>query len=356
MRRPVLALLAILAAAPVLAAQAPGPKAPAADGPPDTEPDWRRRPTPEMLRAVWPTEAWKRGQGGKAIIACKVSIQGVLFDCKVDEETPKGSGFGVAALSMTPQLLMKPATKDGKPVIGDVRIPLNFVMPGGPAAGGNPTFGTRPVVPVGQAWPQAPSYQDVVAAYPEKARAARVGGVATLQCDVREQEFRRCQVIREEPKGHGFAAAARSLVGKFRTQATGADGKPVNATIQIPFAFSPDMLDASRPPVIGKPTWAKLPTAEALRTAFPAETAGGTVRVRLSCNVEQGGSVSGCEVVSEEPAGRGYGAAALKIASEFMLDTWTVEGFPTVGGTVQIPIRFELGPPKPATPPPAAKK
>lgn len=354
MRRQALALLAILAATPVLAAPAP-----AAD-PSFTPPDWQRRPTAEMLRAVWPTEAWKRGRGGKAIISCKVSIQGTLFDCKVDEEEPKGSGFGVAALSMTPQLLMKPARKDGKPVVSDVRIPLNFVMPGGPAAGGNSSFGTRPVAPVAQAWPQAPSYQDVVAAYPEKARAAKVGGVATLQCEVRDEEFRRCQVIREEPKGMGFAAAARSLVGKFRTQPTGADGKAVNATIQIPFAFSPEMLDAARPPVIGKPTWAKLPTAETLRAAFPADAgAGGTVRVRLGCRVEQGGSVSGCEVAGEEPAGRGYGAAALKIASEFKLDTWTVEGFPTVGGTVNIPVRFELGPPKPAATPapsPAAPK
>lgn len=352
MRRPVLVLLALLAATPVLAAPAP-----AADGAPDTAPDWRRRPTAEMLRAVWPTEAWKRGRGGKATISCKVSIQGTLFDCKVEEEEPKGSGFGVAALSMTPQLLMRPAMKNGQPVVGTVRIPLHFIMPGGPAAGGNSTFGTRPIAPVGQAWPQAPSYQDVVAAYPEKARAARVGGVATLQCDVRDGEFRRCRTIREEPKGHGFADAARDLVGKFRTQPTGADGKPVNATIQIPFAFSPEMLDASRPPVIGKPTWAKLPTAEALRAVFPAEAAGGTVRVRLACKVEQGGAVSGCQVIGEEPAGRGYGAAALKIAPEFKLDTWTVEGFPTVGGTVNIPVRFELGPPKPVDPPaPAAPK
>jgi TonB family protein len=328
--------VAIFSAAPALAA----------DG--DTPPSWLRRPTSEMLRGVWPTEAWKRGEGGQAVISCKVSIQGTLFDCRVASEKPQGSGFGLAALSMSPQLLMKPARRDGKPVVSDVNIPLNFVMPGGMAASGNSTFGTKSVVPAGQAWPQAPSYQDVVAAYPPKARAAGVGGVATLQCNVTAGEFRRCQTIREEPKGYGFAAAARSLVTRFQAHATTADGKPVDATVQLPFAFSPEMLKAGGPPVIGKPTWARVPSLETLRAAFPAQAGAGTVRVVLACQVQQGGSVSACRVDREEPAGRGYGEAALKIASEFRLDTWTVEGFPAVGGVVNIPVRFELGPPPPA--------
>src|SRR5262245_12432033 len=91
-----------------------------------TAADWLKRPTAEMLRAAWPAAAAKKGIGGKTVISCKVSVAGALFDCKVAEETPAGSGFGAAAIAMTPQLLMRPATLDGKPVVSEMNIPFNF--------------------------------------------------------------------------------------------------------------------------------------------------------------------------------------------------------------------------------------
>src|SRR6185503_1298646 len=54
----------------------------------DTAPDWLKRPTPGDLQAVWPTEAWKRGQGGRAVINCVVTVQGTLNQCVPVEETP----------------------------------------------------------------------------------------------------------------------------------------------------------------------------------------------------------------------------------------------------------------------------
>ncbi|MCR5878855.1 TonB family protein [Phenylobacterium sp. J367] len=314
--------------------------------------DWLRRPTAEMLRGVWPTEAWKKGQGGKAILECMVTLQGTLTQCRVASEEPKGSGFGAAAMLMTPQLLMKPARRNGQPVVDGVRLPFNFVMPGGGVGfGGNDTFGTQRMMPAAWAWPEAPSYQEVVAAYPEKAKAAGVGGVASLSCSIRGGELSACQLMREEPKGMGFAAAARTLSKRFRAPATDEDGKMLRAGVQIPFAFSPDMLTGADP-AVGKPSWARLPTVEALAAAFPKETAvAGTVRVMLRCRVEQAGAVSNCVVEKEEPAGHGYGQAALKVAPDFRLNTWTTEGLPTVGAYVRIPIRFELGA-KPAETPP----
>ena len=63
--------------------------------------------------------------------------------------------------------------------------------------------------------------------------------------------------------------------------------------------------------------------------------------------VQQGGAVSDCRAVSEAPAGQGLAAAALGLAPQFRLSTWTPEGPPGVGATVNIPIRYEAGAPKP---------
>lgn len=59
--------------------------------------------------------------------------------------------------------------------------------------------------------------------------------------------------------------------------------------------------------------------------------------------MQQGGSVSDCKVVTEDPAGQGVGQAALSLAPHFRLTTWTAEGLPTVGGTINIPLRYEPG-------------
>lgn len=318
---------------------------PGAPPPGWTAPAWKRKPTPEDLLAVWPKEALRLGKGGRATIDCKVSIQGTLFDCRVFDETPAGAGFGGAAIAMTPQLLFKPAQQDGKPVASSVRLPVKFEMPEGtePAT----SFGSHPVVDAAMAWPQAPTYSEVTAAYPSKARAAGVGGYVGLHCSLtRAGELSRCETLKEEPRGYGFAAAARQLSKRFRAFPTTAGGKSVEgAIVQVPFAFDPNMLQGGSP-VIGKPHWARTPTAETLIAAFPKnDTGAGTVRVRLACRVEQGGAVSDCKVEREEPPGRGYGASALAMTGEFRLATWTMEGLPAVGGTVVIPIRYEFAAP-----------
>ena len=80
-------------------------------------------------------------------------------------------------------------------------------------------------------------------------------------------------------------------------------------------------------------------------------TSVGTVRVSLTCRVQQGGTVSDCAVASEDPAGMGVGAAALTLAPTLKLSTWSIEGLPIVGGTIRVPLRLE-GPG--VTPPPPA--
>src|SRR5690348_14301195 len=82
----------------------------------DRQPDWVKTPSARDLAAVWPAAALKEGEGGKAIIACIVTVQGTLRACRVESEDPPGKGFGGAAIALSSQFLMKPALKGGQPV------------------------------------------------------------------------------------------------------------------------------------------------------------------------------------------------------------------------------------------------
>lgn len=312
----------------------------------DTEADWIRRPTPDMLRAVWPKAAMQSGRGGQALIACKLSTQGLLFDCKVVSETPPGMGFGAAAIAMSPQLLMKPARHNGQAVVSEVRIPVKFESPGGPMD----SFGARPVVEPAMAWQRAPTYAEVAEAYPEKARKAGVGGLVSLSCHLTSTgALADCGVTREEPRGLGFGMAARRISKLFQAYPAAADApKLEGASVQLPVAFDPVMLKPGEQ-VVGKPRWVAVPSSEALSASFPkGSTATGVVRVVMQCRIEQGGSISGCKVETEEPAGQGFGQSTLQVADKMRVATWTMEGLPAVGGLVNIPLRYNLSDQSPA--------
>jgi TonB family protein len=95
-----------------------------------TQPDWVRRPEPADVVSAYPPEALRNGLAGSAIIACEVAATGTLEKCQVAREEPEGAGFGQAALAMSGQFQMKPASRDGRPVAGGrVRIPIRFMLP-----------------------------------------------------------------------------------------------------------------------------------------------------------------------------------------------------------------------------------
>lgn len=355
---------ALLTMAPQFRVNMTSPHAPAAGGDVnlywawvhfDTGPDWLRKPTVDDLVTVWPKKAWARGQGGKATISCWVSVQGALYDCVVTSETPAGEHFGDAAIALAPQLIMRPAKLKGEPVVSPVNIPFNFMLPPGSMPQAADLSGR--VVSAVQAWAEAPSYADVAAAYPAKARAAKLGGRATVSCKFnKEGRLYYCDPIGEEPWGQGFGTAAKALAkAKFRANPTLTDGTNIaEAGVQLLVVFDPAMLDPAQP-VIGKAQWASLPSAADTTAAFGKLAVTGTARAMLTCVVQSNGAVGDCRVAREEPEGSGVGAAALSLTPHFRLTTWSAEGLPTIGGAINIPLRYEASKAQPAPAAPAPK-
>lgn len=106
-----------------------------------------------------------------------------------------------------------------------------------------------------------------------------------------------------------------------------------------------DQPPSAAAPVISNPAWAERPTARDMAGVYPARAArsglsgAGTIR----CGVRTNGSLMNCAVVSESPADEGFGAAALALAPRFRMRPRTVNGRPATGGTVTIPMRFNVG-------------
>jgi TonB family protein len=189
-------------------------------------------------------------------------------------------------------------------------------------------------------WSQAPNVSDIAAAYPARAKAASVSGTVKLTCEIgHDGHPRDCAALTETPSGYGFGNAARKLAEGLKVD----DPSMNHQNVFIPVTFDAAVLTGKA--MVTKPAWASLPSAEDLNATFPKTQNGvNQVRVVLGCTVEAGGSLGGCAVADEQPAGQGYGAGALALASKFRLEPWSTDGAPTVGAHIKLPIRYELTP------------
>ena len=94
------------------------------------KPDWVAKPTGADFADAYPADALKANLNGAATLACAVSLEGRLTDCKVVDEAPAQAGFGAAALKLSERFQLKPMTRDGQPVAGGkIRIPIRFALP-----------------------------------------------------------------------------------------------------------------------------------------------------------------------------------------------------------------------------------
>jgi TonB family protein len=108
-------------AAPASAAAAPSKKVSTAD--------WLRKPSPDDITRYYPKLAQDHNIGGKVRVQCRLANDGVLNDCVVLSETPTGYGFGEAALNVATRFQMRPGTRDGQPIAGQIIVPIIFSLP-----------------------------------------------------------------------------------------------------------------------------------------------------------------------------------------------------------------------------------
>jgi TonB family protein len=324
------------------------------DSPYDRDATWLRQPSAAEVLAVRPTAAIKEGLDGRALLKCLVTVQGALTNCSVVSENPPGKGFGGAALTLTSRFEMRPATKNGRPVESWVQFPVNMSGLGGRPTDsfirGQSTAGMNMVLRTA-AWTRLPSFEEMAAAYPAKAKAAGKTGRATIHCHFKKDgTLTSCSTLAEEPAGQGFSAAARQLANSFQAALDTMPNLPPyqNLSIDVPFTFDRDLLENKRRPMT-RPVWISQPGEDAMRVAFPARALAsdiGKAKVVLACVVGPQGGLADCRVSSEEPKALGFGEAGLALSRMYQVRRWSDEGLPTTGQPINIAVGYDLGPPE----------
>jgi TonB family protein len=318
--------------------------------PGDSRLDWAKKPTSEQMWAVLPKLASDEGVGGKTSLHCTVSTEGALRDCTVEWEQPAGYGFGMAALKLTDQFRMKPATRGGRAVEDEVSIPIHFgaaALSAGAIAG----LVRDPI------WDAAPSAANVAAAYPAKAGPA-IDGYATLRCGViASGVLKDCKAISEMPKDKGFADAALKLAPRFRvSMSSGGKLDLTKYAFDVPIHFRDPALPEGR--AIDRPTWTASINPAYMASLYPAAAVKAGVKSgvgEVNCGVDAEGRFSDCKVTRQQPDGLGFGDAALAVAQIMAMNRWTKTGDPVDGLRYTLPVRFTWKEPAAPPPPPPAK-
>ena len=105
-------------------------------------------------------------------------------------------------------------------------------------------------------------------------------------------------------------------------------------------------------------SWAQKPNEDQIWWAYPSAAVNvrASGKVVLTCGVTTAGATKDCQVVSEDPAGLGFGGAAVALSAQFLFTPRTVCGQP-VESSARIPINFRPpeGLPPVAGPPPSAR-
>lgn len=125
-----------------------------------------------------------------------------------------------------------------------------------------------PSIIVNPDWLEKPSGEDMARHYPDLAAQLRLGGRATISCEVAASgAVVNCNVVQEAPEGLGFGQAAQSMAPIFRMSPRLKDGTPVGGgTVRIPIRFA---IPATPPTTPG----AALPNAGAISPAARAAAA-----------------------------------------------------------------------------------
>ena len=324
--------------------------------------------------AIWPATAYFKGGDGHVTLSCLIDVHGLAERCVVAAETPKGQGFGKAALEMRPTFQLKPATgADGQPVNATMSIKISFRPPKKDLVGiqatqaevrsltdidglinskqsqaGNALLMRAVTMLDDPVWSAAASFDDLAHAYP--AKGGGIDGYAAAHCRIERSgaaagSLKDCQIIKESPDGHDFGKAALGLTSRFRLAPTVLASAPSSTPVwvDIPMRFPSPAALADR--TVMAPVWLAGVDPKAAPRVFPPEAAAAgltTGRGVARCSVGPDGGMTACSPEPGEPDGMGFSEAAAKLASGMKMNLWAADAAPVVGGTVHIPIRLNL--------------
>jgi len=107
-------------------------------------PDWLRKPTPDLVARFYPEAAMRDEVAGRAVLSCEIDARGDVVGCRAIEETPQGYDFGTAAVHMATAFRFRPAMRGCEALDGErVRIPINFLLPPEPPPAWSPQISAR---------------------------------------------------------------------------------------------------------------------------------------------------------------------------------------------------------------------
>jgi TonB family protein len=194
--------------------------------------------------------------------------------------------------------------------------------------------------------PAAPT-TDILAYYPPAAKAAGVGGSATVECGGRTEHggIVDCKLVSESPHGQGFADAALAMTAKAvenpKLDLAPDDRGPMKITFTFtaaPPGIHPDVLRQGWMDM--RPVWTQPRTVADDNYPRAALRSGARGHVTLTCKVGDTGRFSECLVIEETPQNLGFGQAALKLASRVRMGPITADGIWTAGASIIFPLNF----------------
>lgn len=358
-------------------------------------PDWERKPSGDEFSDAYPPMAAALGIEGRAQVACRVTAEGVLSNCRVLAEAPKGQGFGPAAIELTHYFRMTPKMADGRGVGGGmVRIPLHFRLPQpqvtpfepGPPTSADALVQARRLVATEHLLDRFSAH--IAPGAPMFAQWPREGLTAETRADgeaAMRQAFDEISAPLAESAARAYAAvltddqiqAAQAFAASPSGQAEvrrAADLDALNAplawvTTRAGIIHARELFCASRdctpdsefetklpsrsPPSVVTADWVQQPERWQFFSNGPwvATLMSLSGQARLRCKVVATGALQGCQVLGETPKGLGYGASALILAGFYRMQPLPPGGGPA---TVELGINFPeapvLPPPFPAQP------
>ncbi len=87
-------------------------------------------PTNNAKKPYWPPAAIAAKLSGKAILECVVPSIGPPTSCRALAETPLGSGFGQAAVTMSPIFCIMSVTRTRQVKDMPIIVPVTFTYTG----------------------------------------------------------------------------------------------------------------------------------------------------------------------------------------------------------------------------------